>query len=144
MADSTQDPNIATAITEVSERVALLVREEIELAKAEVTTKAKKLARGIFVGAVAGIFVLAALLFALHGFAWMLWFYLPTGNGSTQNYFWGFFALAVILLVLAGLAGFLAYRLVRAGSPPTPAMAIDEAKKIRETVSSGREGSAAS
>ncbi len=38
-----QPQNIATAIAEVSERATLLVREEIELAKAEVTEKAMKL-----------------------------------------------------------------------------------------------------
>ena len=41
-----QPQNIATAIAEVSERATLLVREEIELAKAEVTEKATKLAQG--------------------------------------------------------------------------------------------------
>ncbi len=42
--------NIATALTDVSERVAVLVREEVELAKAEVTEKASRLARGAVVG----------------------------------------------------------------------------------------------
>ena len=41
--------NIATAITEVSERATLLIHEEIELAKAEVTEKTTKLARGAVV-----------------------------------------------------------------------------------------------
>jgi hypothetical protein len=36
--------------------------------------------------------------------------------------------------VLAGLAGLLATKLVRRGSPPSPTMAIDEARKIREAV----------
>jgi hypothetical protein len=39
-------------------------------------------------------------------------------------------------LLLAALAGFLAFRALRSGAPPTPAMAIDEARKIREAVSS--------
>ena len=38
--------------------------------------------------------------------------------------------------VLGGLAGFLAYRAFKSGAPPTPDMAIEEAKRIRETVSS--------
>lgn len=127
--------NIAATLSDVSERAALLVREEIELAKAEITEKVTKLVKGVIVGAAAGVFLLAALLFALHGFAWLLWFELPTGSG-TPNFFWGFFALAAILVVLAGLAGFLAFKAIKAGSPPTPSMAIDEARKIRETVSS--------
>ena len=46
MSDGRPDPpqNIATAIAEISERASLLVHEEIELAKAEVTEKVTKLA----------------------------------------------------------------------------------------------------
>jgi Putative Actinobacterial Holin-X, holin superfamily III len=125
--------NIAAAITEVSERATLLVREEIELAKAEVTEKATKLIKGAVVGIAAGVFVLMAVIFALFGFAWLLYYYLP---GNDFTFFWGFFAMAVILLLLGALAGLLAAKAVKKGSPPVPSMAIDEAKKIRETVSS--------
>jgi uncharacterized membrane protein YqjE len=124
--------NIATAITEVSERAQLLVREEIELAKAEVSEKATKLIKGAVVGIAAGIFIVMAIVFALVGCAWLLYYYLP---GNDFTYFWGFFAMAVILLLLGALAGALAARAVKKGSPPMPSMAIDEAKKIRETVS---------
>jgi uncharacterized membrane protein YqjE len=125
--------NIAAAITEVSERATLLVREEIELAKAEVAEKATKLIKGAVVGIAAGVFVLMAVIFALFGFAWLLYFYLP---GNNYTYFWGFFAMAVILLLLGALAGLLAAKAVKRSSPPVPSMAIDEARKIRETVSS--------
>jgi uncharacterized membrane protein YqjE len=126
--------NIAAAITEVSERAQMLVREEIELAKAEVTEKATKLIRGAVVGVAAGVFIVMALVFALVGCAWLLYYYLP---GNDFAYFWGFFAMAAILLLLGLLAGLLAARAVKKGSPPVPNMAIAEAKKIRETVSSG-------
>ena len=130
--------NIAAAITEVSERAQVLVREEIELAKAEVTEKATKLIKGAVVGIVAGVFVLMAVVFALVGFAWLLYYYLP---GNDFTFFWGFFAMAVILLLLGALAGLLAAKAVKKGSPPVPNMAIEEAKKIRETVgASGNEG----
>jgi Putative Actinobacterial Holin-X, holin superfamily III len=124
--------NIATAIAEVSERAALLVREEVELAKAEVSEKVMKLIRGTVVGLAAGVFLLMALVFALIGCAWLLYYYLP---GNAYTFFWGFFAMAVILLVLGVLAGLLAARAVRRGSPPVPKMAIEEARKIRDTVS---------
>ena len=129
--------NIAAAIAEVSERASVLIREEIELAKAEVTEKASTLMRGAVVGVAAGVFVLSALVFALVGCAWLLYYYLP---GSTFAYFWGFFAMAVILLVFGVLAGVVAARAVKKGSPPVPHMAIEEARKIRETVSAGPEG----
>jgi Putative Actinobacterial Holin-X, holin superfamily III len=126
---------IATAITEVSERATLLVREEIELAKAEVAEKATKLAKGAVIGVAAGIFVVTALFFVLIGCAWLLYYYLPIGNDFT--YFWGFFAMALILLILGLIAGLVAARAVKRGAPPTPDMAIEEARRIRDTVSSG-------
>jgi hypothetical protein len=124
--------NIAAAIAEVSERAQVLVREEIELAKIEVTEKATRLIKGAVVGVAAGVFVVMALVMALFGCAWLLYYYLP---GNDFTYFWGFFAMAVILLLLGGLAGALAAKAVKKGAPPVPSMAIDEAKKIRETVS---------
>lgn len=136
--DNQSAQNIATTISEVSERATVLVREEIELAKAELAEKVSKLVRGAIVGVAAGVFVLTALVFALVGCAWLLYYYLP---GATFAYFWGFFAMAVILLVLAGVAGLIAARAVKRGSPPLPSMAIEEARKIRETVSAGGDGS---
>jgi hypothetical protein len=124
---------IATAITEVTERASVLIREEIELAKTEIAEKVTSLAKGALVAAVAGVFFLTALFFVLIGCAWLLYYELPIGNEFT--YFWGFFAMAAILVVLGAIAGVLAAKAVKAGSPPTPEMAIEEARKIRETVS---------
>jgi uncharacterized membrane protein YqjE len=130
--------NIATAITEVSERATLLIREEIELAKAEVAEKVSKLARGTIVAVAAGVFLTVALFFVLVGLALLLYYVLPV---PTFAYFWGFFAMAAILLVLGILAGVLAARAVRRSAPPVPNMAIEEARKIRDTVSApGGEG----
>ena len=126
-----QPQNIAAAIADVSERATLLVREEIELAKAEMTERVQRLARGTIVGVVAGVFFLTALLFILIGGAWLLYFYLPVNNWA---YFWGFFAMAAILVVLGAIAGLIARQAIKRGSPPAPTMAIDEARKIRETV----------
>jgi uncharacterized membrane protein YqjE len=127
--------NIAQAIQEVSERAQMLVREEIELAKAEVSAKLSKLIKGAVVGMAAGIFVVCGLLFILHGFAWLAWYELPI---SRAQYFWGFFLVAAVLFILGALAGFIAARAFKRGAPPTPAMAIDEAKRIRETVQSSQ------
>ena len=125
--------NIAAAITDISERATLLVREEIELAKAEVTEKATKLVKGAIVGIAAGIFFVTALLFVLIGGAWLLYYYLP---GNDFTYFWGFFAMALILVFLGVVAGLIAARVVKRGAPPVPTMAIEEARLIRDTVSS--------
>jgi uncharacterized membrane protein YqjE len=125
--------NIATAIAEISERATVLVHEEIELFKAEISEKLAKLIRGTVVGVAAGVFLLMALVFALFGCAWLLYYYLP---GNDFTYFWGFFALAAILVVLGALAGLIAARAVKRATPPVPNMAIEEARKIRETIGS--------
>jgi hypothetical protein len=132
--DTNSQANILAAINEVSDKAQLLVREEIELAKAEVTAKLTTLARGLAVGIAAGVFVLAALLLLLHGLAWLAWYVLPVGD--KLNYFWGFFLVAGILFVLGGIAGFLAARWLKSVQSPAPEMAIEEAKLIRETVKS--------
>jgi hypothetical protein len=133
-AGNSRQQGIAAAITEVSERASLLIREEIELAKTEIAEKTTRLAKGAVVAIVAGVFFLTALFFVLVGCAWLLYYELPIGGDFT--YFWGFFAMAVILVVLGVIAGLLAAKAVKSGSPPVPAMAIEEARKIRETVSS--------
>lgn len=133
---SDRQPTLAEAITQVSEQASLLVREEIELAKAEVTARVTKLVKGAVVGIVAGIFFAVGLLFLLDSAAWGA--YLIFGGTA---YWAGFLIVAVLLFVLGALAGWLAYRAVRGGAPPVPAMAIDEAKKIRETVTASEAGS---
>jgi uncharacterized membrane protein YqjE len=128
----TTTQNIAQAIQEVSERVSLLVQEEIELAKVEVTEKVTKLIKGAVVGIAAGIFAVFGLVYLLHGFAWLAWYELFPDN----QFFWGFFVVAAVLFLVGALAGYIAARAMKSGAPPTPVMAIDEAKRIKETVQS--------
>ena len=126
---------MTAAMAEVSERLQLLVREEIELARAEVVTKVSKIAKGVAIGVAGGVFFITALLFALHGLAWFAW----DKVGSTATDQWiGFFIVAGALILLGLLAGLLAYRFLRSGAPPTPTLAIDEARLIRETVQESR------
>ena len=109
--------------------MSLLVREEIELAKAEVTTKVQIIVRGAVAVAVGAVFGVFALVFVLLTIAW--------GINSATTSLWLGFAIVMVLLLLLTVGAFLfAWRKLRVG-PPTPKMAIDEAKKIRATVSSG-------
>ncbi len=130
--DHSSAAGIAEAVNEISERASLLVREEIELAKAEVTAKVGKLVKGAAIGGAAAVFALFGLVVLIEGFAWLAWYELPVND---KAYFWGFFLVAGILFILGGLAGFLAAKLFKSGAPPTPAMAIDEARKTKEELS---------
>jgi uncharacterized small protein (DUF1192 family) len=125
-AENGKPENIATTVTEVSERVTLLVREEIELAKAEITEKVKSLAVGAGVGAAAGVFGIFAFIFLLLTAAWGL-------NSLLGSVWLGFLIVLVLLVVLTVGAGLFAYRKLKVG-PPVPTLAIDQAQKIRATV----------
>jgi uncharacterized membrane protein YqjE len=122
---------LGEAIQEVTEKVQLLVREEIALAKAEVTEKVTKLIRGIVAGAIAGIFAVFGLIYLLHAASWGIWEILGTGNGPWL----GFLITTLILFLLGAIGGLLAFRFIKKAMPPTPVMAIEEAQLIRETVS---------
>ena len=131
MATESPAHDLAQTVQEISERASLLIREEIELAKAEVTEKITKLLRGIVIGIAAGIFLVIGLLFLLHGLAWLAWSILPVGTGGI---FLGYLIVALLLFGAGGLAGFLAAKFFKQSSPPVPKMAISEAGKIRRTV----------
>jgi uncharacterized membrane protein YqjE len=122
---------LGDAIQEVTEKVQLLVREEIALAKAEMTAKVSKLVRGIVAGAVAGIFAIFGLIYLLHAVSWGIWEIFDIGDGP----WFGFLIVTLILFLLGALGGLLAFRSIKKAMPPTPVMAIEEAQLIRETVS---------
>jgi hypothetical protein len=130
VADAPTD--LARAVQEVTERASVLIREEIELAKAEVSTKVTKLAKGAAVGAAAAVFLLGAAVALIHAAGWFAWKLLPVGG---DEIWLGFLVVVVLFVLLAALAGFIAYRFVKKGAPPTPQMAIEEAQLIRQTVS---------
>jgi hypothetical protein len=129
-AENGKPDTIAATVTDVSERVTLLVKDEIELAKLEVTTKFKSLTRGIVWFGVAAFLGLLGLLFMPVTLAWVFDAIFVDGVGDV----WVGFALVMLLfLVGAGVFALLGWRKVRVGVP-TPSAAIDEAKKIRATV----------
>ena len=120
------DKSLGQIVEEVSEKASLLVRQEIDLAKAEVTTKVTKLGKGAAVGAVAGLFLVFALFVFLFVLAFM--FNDLLGDFGTGNIWPGFLIVFLLLVILAAVAGFLAYRFFKKATPPVPEMAIEEAK----------------
>ena len=124
----TADKSLGDIVSEVSEKASLLVREEIELAKAEVRDKVSKLARGAGVGIAAGVFLLFSFIVFLQALAWFI-----NDLLDVETAIWAGFAIVTgILVLLAALAGFLALRWLKRGAPPTPDLAIEEAKRTRE------------
>lgn len=130
MANDHDTSELGQAVQDVTERASLLIREEIELAKREVTDKVTKLIKGAVVGIVAGIFAVFGLVFLLDALAWGIWELFD----MDRDFWVGFLIVAVLLFLFGGIAGFLAARFLKRGSPPTPQMAIEEGKLIKETV----------
>jgi protein-S-isoprenylcysteine O-methyltransferase Ste14 len=137
MADGTPPPSSADKqlgeiVGDVTSKASLLVKEEIELAKAEISQKAKKLGIGAGLIAVAGAFMFFFLIFFLHmlalGFA--DWF-------GLKNWV-GYAIVCVLLLVFAVILALIARRMFKKGSPPVPEMAIAEAKKTRAAIEEAR------
>jgi uncharacterized membrane protein YqjE len=122
------DRSVGELVLDISEQTSALIREEIELAKAEVSEKVNKILRGSVAGIAAGVFVLMALAMLMHGIAWLL-----NDLFFEDNVWLGFLVEALFWLVVGIFAGLFAYRLFKAGAPPTPDMAIEEARKAKET-----------
>jgi uncharacterized membrane protein YqjE len=127
-----EDRSVGELVLDVSERVSTLIREEIELAKTEVREKVNKLVQGSVVGIAAGIFALMGLAMLMHGFAWLL------NELFFEDDIWiGFMVEAAFWFLVAAAAGLFALRSVRAGAPPTPDLAIEEARRTKETLEAG-------
>jgi uncharacterized membrane protein YqjE len=126
------DRSVGELVLDVSERVSILIREEIELAKTEIREKVSKLVQGSVVGIAAGVFALMGLAMLMHGIAWLL-----NDLFFEDNIWIGFMVEAAFWFGVAAAAGFFAYRSVRAGAPPTPDMAIEEARRTKETLEAG-------
>ena len=108
----TGSKSLGEIVAEVAEKASQLVREEIELAKAEVKDKISKLTRGAAAGAAAGVFLNDV-------FNW-------------EADIWpGYLMVTLALFLFAILAAVLALRLFKKGAPPTPDLAIEEAKRTR-------------
>src|SRR3954447_25167043 len=96
----TAEKSLGEIVSEVSQKASLLVREEIELAKAEVTTKVTRIGKGVAAFGVAAFIALLGLIFVFETLAWGVadWF------GLKQ---WvGYGIVTIFLFLVAGLAAF--------------------------------------
>jgi uncharacterized membrane protein YqjE len=128
---SETDKSVGELVTDVSQQTSTLIREEIELAKSEISEKVSQLVRGSVVGIVAGIFLFFALILLMEGVAWLL-------NDIVFDNFWlGFFVEAAVFILIGAVAVLVAVRALKKGAPPTPDLAIEEAKLTRERLEKG-------
>ncbi|HEX8744377.1 MAG TPA: phage holin family protein [Thermoleophilaceae bacterium] len=126
------EKQLGEIVAEVTQKAQLLVREEIALAKAEITTKTSRIVKGIVFFSVAAFFALLMLIFLLHMLSIGIseWFDLKA---------WvGYAATTVLLLVITIVAALIGVRMFKKGAPPTPDYAIEEAQKTRAVLEEAR------
>jgi uncharacterized membrane protein YqjE len=122
--------DLARAIQDITEKAQLLIHEEIELAKAEMTEKVTKLIKGAIFGIVAGLFAVFALIYLLHALSWGIWEFFD----NESNFWIGFLITGALILILGAIAGLIAMRMIKKGTPPKPELAIEEAQLIKGTL----------
>jgi uncharacterized membrane protein YqjE len=126
------EKSLGEIVTEVTSKTSLLVREEIELAKAEVTQKVSKLAKG-------GVFFAIAGVLAVFG---LIYFFIFLAEGIADWFslkIWvGYLIVTALIFVIAGVLALLGFRSVKKGSPPVPEMAIEEARKTKAALEGAR------
>lgn len=135
------DPNrpdsektVGELVYEVTEQTSNLIREEIELAKTEVSEKVTTLARGSAVGIAAGVFAFLAVILLMHAFA------LGLNSLFFEGEPWaGYLVTAIIFLLVAAGAGYFAYNSFEETGAPVPTEAIEEAQKTRAVLTAGEE-----
>ena len=126
------DKNLGEIVSEVTSKAQLLVREEIELAKAEVTAKVQKLAKGAGFFAGAGVLAVFGLIYLFHFLA------LGIADWTGLKDWVGYAIVTVFIFLVVGLLALLGLRSIRKGTPPTPELAIEEAKKTRAALEEAR------
>lgn len=124
----TAEKSLGEIVGDVSQKATMLVREEIALAKAEITQKLGRLTRGaiFFAGALAMVIYFSIFFFLFLALGLNDWFNLKP---------WvGFAIVALAFLIVTGVLALLGVRAVRRGTPPTPQLAIEEARKTRAAI----------
>jgi uncharacterized membrane protein YqjE len=106
----------------LAEQMQTLVRLEIQLAKTELTEKAKSAAMGAMFFAIAGVL----LFFSVFGFLIAaIW-----GLGEAMPIWLSALIVAFVFVLVAGLIAFIGLRSAKRATPPFPEKAIDNVQPL--------------
>ncbi|WP_337062260.1 phage holin family protein [Kineococcus sp. G2] len=121
--------SIGQLVSDLTQQVSHLVRDEVQLAKMDLAEKGKKAGKGLGAFSVAGLlafFGIAALVTtAIAALALVLDVWLSA------------LVVAVVLLVVAGIAALVGKKEVQQAAPPVPQAAVDGVKKDVGAVKEG-------
>src|SRR5947207_4401379 len=100
----TAEKSLGEVVGDVSVKASLLVREEIELAKTEISEKVSSIVKGGAVAAIAGVLAVFALIYFFEGLAWFFNDLFDVGSKLWIGFLIVFGGL-ILLAVIAGLVG---------------------------------------
>ncbi len=132
---SAEDASVSELIQQLSEQASRLARQEVELAKAEMTTKGKRL--GIGAGAFGGAGLVALFgLGALTATAILL-------LATAMTAWLAALVVAVVYLAVAGVLALVGKSKVESATPPLPERAVASVKQdVEQTKLRAKEGRA--
>jgi len=133
--ETSEDASISELVQQLSEQTSRLARQEVELAKAEMTSKGKRL--GIGAGAFGGAGLVA--LFGLGALTAAAILALATALTAWV----AALIIAVIYLAVAGVLALVGKSKVESAGPPVPEQAVESVKRdVEEAKLRAKEGRA--
>jgi hypothetical protein len=120
------EPSTGQLVSDLTDQISRLVRDEARLAQAEVTQKAKRLGVGAGLFGGAGLFAFFGLAVLITTAILLLDLVLPAWLAAL--------IVAVVLFAVAGVLALVGKKDVQKGSPPVPTEAIASTKIDIQTV----------
>jgi uncharacterized membrane protein YqjE len=122
-------PSTAELVSQLSEQVSTLVRDELALARAELTEKGKRAGVGAGLlggGGVLALYGVGALLFTIGA---LLALAMPAWLAAL--------IVTVVLFAAAGIVALIGKKQVKQAVPPAPTAAVDSTKKDVDAIKTG-------
>ena len=125
-AERTASASTGDLVSQLSEQVSTLVRDELALAKAEMVQKGKRAGTGAGLLGGAGVIALYGVGALLVTIGALLALVMPVWAAAL--------VVTVVLFVAAGVAALLGKKQVQQAVPPAPTAAVDSTKRDIDTV----------
>lgn len=117
----TPQKSLGELFADLSTQISALVRQEVQLAKTEITAKVGGLAKGAAFLGVAAFMGIAAFFVLLLAAIYALSLVLPSWAAAL--------IVAVVLLIIAGIAAFIGLGTLKKATPPLPEKTIETLKE---------------
>lgn len=117
----TPQKSLGELFADLSTQISALVRQEVQLAKTEITEKVSGLAKGAAALAVAAFLGIAAFFVLLLAAVYALSLVLPAWAAAL--------VVAIVLLIIAGVAAMIGIKMLKKVTPPIPQKTIETLKE---------------